>query len=77
MHLLKMLLMSTRLVKLQLLSKEKWWARSVRRRKHASDLEGEEEGIIGAAGTLSWADFDAEVAETLDQMKKWEIRLMA
>ena len=28
-------------------------------------------------GTLSWADFDAEVAETLDQMKKWEIRLMA
>ena len=61
MHLLKMLLMSTRLVKLQLLSKEKWWARSVRRGKHASDLEGEEDGIIGAAGTLSWADFGIEL----------------
>ena len=63
MHLLKMLLISTRLVKLQLLSKEKWWARSVRRGKHASDLEGEEEGIIGAAGTACLGDDSVECCQ--------------
>ena len=35
----------------------------MRRGKHASDLEGEEEGIIGAAGTACLGDNSVEYCQ--------------
>ena len=35
------------------------------------------QGRCSDDGYIELGRFDAEVAETLDQMKKWEIRLMA